>query len=133
MTTLVDSSVWIDFFNGRDSPEALHFKGNLRRERFLVADLVLLEVLQGFRSDLEFERARDAMLKFQVVSLGGRQAAIRSAQNYRRLRAQGVTVRSAIDCLIASFCIANECRLLHSDRDYSYFAAHLGLKVVGVS
>jgi len=125
--------VWIDFFNGRDSPEALHFKGNLRRERFLVADLVLLEVLQGFRSDLEFERARDAMLKFQVVSLGGRQAAIRSAQNYRRLRAQGVTVRSAIDCLIASFCIANECRLLHSDRDYSYFAAHLGLKVVGVS
>ncbi len=130
MTTLVDSSVWIDFFNGRDSPEALHFKGNLRRERFLVADLVLLEVLQGFRSDLEFERARDAMLKFQVVSLGGRQAAIRSAQNYRRLRAQGVTVRSAIDCLIASFCIANDCRLLHSDRDYSYFEKHLGLNVL---
>ncbi len=130
MTTLVDSSVWIDFFNGRDSPEALHFKGNLRRERFLVADLVLLEVLQGFRSDLEFERARDAMLKFQVVSLGSRQAAIRSAQNYRRLRAQGVTVRSAIDCLIASFCIANDCRLLHSDRDYSYFEKHLGLNVL---
>jgi len=122
--------VWIDFFNGRDSPEALHFKGNLRRERFLVADLVLLEVLQGFRSDLKFERARDAMLKFQVVSLGSRQAAIRSAQNYRRLRAQGVTVRSAIDCLIASFCIANDCRLLHSDRDYSYFEKHLGLNVL---
>jgi len=122
--------VWIDFFNGHDSPEALHFKGNLRRERFLVADLVLLEVLQGFRSDQEFERARDAMLKFQVVSLGGRQAAIRSAQNYRRLRAQGVTVRSAIDCLIASFCIANDCRLLHSDRDYSYFEKHLGLNVL---
>jgi len=133
LITLVDSSVWIDFFNGRGSPEALYFKDNLRRERFLVADLVLLEVLQGFRGDLEFERARDAMLKFQVVSLGGRQAALRSAQNYRRLRAQGVTVRSAIDCLIASFCIANECRLLHSDRDYSYFAAHLGLKVVSVS
>jgi len=122
--------VWIDFFNGRDSPEALYFKDNLRRERFLVADMVLLEVLQGFRSDPEFERARDAMLKFHVVSLGGRQAAVRGAQNYRRLRAQGVTVRSAIDCLIASYCIANDCRLLHSDRDYSYFESRLGLKVL---
>ncbi len=130
MITLVDSSVWIDFFNGRDSPEVLYFKDNLRREHFLLADLVLLEVLQGFRSDLEFERARNAMLKFRVVSLGGRPAALHSAQNYRRLRAQGVAIGSAIDCLIASFCIANDCRLLCSDRDYSYFEKHLGLNVL---
>ncbi len=130
MTTLVDSSVWIDFFNGRPSPEALYFKRELRSQPFLVGDLILTEVLQGFRHNKEYDTARDAMLKFQVVSLAGERRAIQSAQNYRWLRSKGVTIRSTIDCLIATYCIAHNHTLLHSDRDYTHFEEHLGLKIV---
>jgi predicted nucleic acid-binding protein len=130
LTTLVDSSVWIDFFNGKPSPEALYFKQELRNQPFLVGDLILAEVLQGFRHNKDYEAARAAMLKFQVVPLAGQKSAIQSAQNYRWLRSKGITIRSTIDCLIASYCIAHGHALLHSDRDYSHFEDHLGLIIV---
>lgn len=132
MTTLVDSSVWIDFFNGKPSPEAIFFRRELRNRPFLVGDLILAEVLQGFKHNKEFETARAAMLKFQVVALAGERLAINSAQNYRLLRAKGVTIRATIDCLIASYCIVHHCALLHSDRDYTPFAEWLGLNIVRV-
>lgn len=132
MITLIDSSVWIDFFTGRPSPQALYFRSELRNQPFLVGDLMLAEVLQGFRHAREFEAARAAMQKFEVVRLGGRQTAIQSAVHYRLLRSKGVTIRNTIDCLIATYCIMRECALLHSDRDYSHFERLLGLKIIRV-
>lgn len=129
MITLVDSSVWIDFFNGRPSPQALYFRNRLREQIFLTGDLMLAEVLQGFRDDREFEAARSAMLRFEIVELGGEQAAVRSARHYRLLRSKGVTVCSAIDCLVATYCITHNCALLHSDRDYSHYERYLGLRI----
>lgn len=130
MTTLVDSSVWIDFFNGRPSPAALYLREQIGDLPIAVGDLTLAEVLQGFRHKKEFDRARDALTSFPVVPIVGRRMALLSAQNYRLLRSRGITVRSTIDCLIASYCIANEFTLLHSDRDFSPFEEHLGLNVL---
>lgn len=130
MTILVDSSVWIDFFNGTPTPEAQFFRQELRRTPFIVGDVILTEVLQGFRQSDQFEIARAAMLKFRIVGLVGRTIALQSAQNYRLLRAQGITIRSTIDCIIATYCIANECALLHSDRDYTHFEELLGLRIM---
>lgn len=132
MSILVDSSVWIDFFNGNPSPEAQFFRQELRKTPFLVGDLILTEVLQGFKKTEEFEIAATAMLRFKVVTLVGRAIALQSAQNYRLLRANGITIRTTIDCVIATYCIANECALLHSDRDYTYFEELLGLRIMQV-
>lgn len=98
----------------------------------LVYPVIRFGVLQGFRQTDEFEIAREAMWKFKIVSLVGRAIALQSAQNYRLLRAKGITIRSTIDCIIATYCIANECALLHSDRDYSHFEELLGLRTVRV-
>lgn len=130
MITLVDSSVWIDFFKGDPSPQALYFRSELRNQQFRVGDVMLAEVLQGFRHNKEFEVARAAMLKFEVVRMGGSQAAIQSARHYRLLRSRGITIHNTIDCLIATYCIMHNCALLHSDRDYSHFERLLGLKII---
>lgn len=72
------------------------------------------------------------MERFQIVPLVGRHIALQSAQHYRLLRTKGSTIRSTIDCVIATYCIANECALLHSDRDFSHFEELLGLRIVQV-
>ncbi|HXK39360.1 MAG TPA: PIN domain-containing protein, partial [Candidatus Paceibacterota bacterium] len=99
-------------------------------EVVVVADLIVAEVLQGFREDRHFERARDALLRLPVLQMGGRELAIACAESYRHLRAQGVTIRSTIDCWIATFCLREGLALLHDDRDFDAFARHLPLRVV---
>ncbi len=128
--TLADSSVWIDYFGGRNNfaTELLHEL--LGTDELLVGDLILAEVLQGFRSDLEFRRVRDRFAAFQIHSMVGPGIAIKAAHNYRVLRARGATVRSTVDALIATFCIVNGHRLLHNDRDFDPFEQHLGLLVI---
>ncbi len=127
---LVDSTVWIDYFNGRVTPQTDHLDRILPRQPILVGDLILAEVLQGFRSDPEFDRARRALGKFTQVSVVNPDLAVESARNYRRLRRRGITVRKIIDCLIATYCIQTGHELLHSDQDYDPFEKHLGLRVV---
>ena len=129
MTILIDSSVWIDFFRGTPAPAALYLRDTLGRQPYVVGDLMLAEVLQGFRHQSDFDRARDALLRLPVVALVNRDLALLSAANYRRLRSRGVTIRSTLDCLIATYCITNEVVLLHSDRDFSAFERHLGLTI----
>ena len=133
MATLVDSSVWIDFFNGRSTPAVSYLDRSLGRRSFLVGDLVLAEVLQGFQQDREFQKARDALLRFPIVEISDQEIALRSALNYRRLRRLGLTVRGTVDCLIATYCIENGCSLLSSDRDFSLFAEHLDLELIDPS
>jgi predicted nucleic acid-binding protein len=126
---LVDTSVWIDYFNGRISAETDFLHLAIQSQEVYVGDLVLTEVLQGFRSNKEFEKAREALGKLPVLTLVGPENAILAARNYRLLRQRGITIRSTIDCLIATYCITNEVALLHSDRDYAPFAQHLGLTI----
>jgi hypothetical protein len=127
---LVDSTVWIDYFNGAITPQTDLLDRLLPAELILVGDLILGEVLQGFRRDADFEQARLAFSHFTQASLVSPQLAVQSARNYRLLRAAGVTVRKTIDCFIATFCIENGHLLLHSDADFEPFETHLGLAVL---
>ena len=128
MAILVDSSVWIDFFNGRKSPETDLLALLLRRRILLTGDLILAEVLQGFRDHRQMARARRALLTLPYADIVGQEVALASAQNYRLLRAKGVTVRKTIDVMIATFCIRRGHLLLHGDRDFGPMAEHLGLR-----
>ncbi len=127
---VVDSSVWIDFFNGVGTRETALLDGILGAEPVLIGDLILTEVLQGFRSDRDAERARAALDTLYLTPMVGRDIALASARNYRTLRARGVTVRKTVDMLIATFCLENGHRLLHADRDFDAVEAHLGLRTV---
>lgn len=126
---LVDSSVWIDYFNGRTTPQTQSLEHLLGAQPLLVGDIILAEVLQGFRSDPDFEQARQALGQFEQVSLLTPALAVKSARNYRSLRKQGITVRKTIDCFIATYCIENRHKLLHCDADFDSFETHLELAV----
>lgn len=127
---LVDSSVWIAFFNGQDIPQAEMLDRLLGLEPILLGDLILAEVLQGFRHDRDFRSARDHLLRLPFAAMGGQKIALQSAANFRVLRRRGVTVRKTIDVFIATFCIENAHMLLHCDRDFDVMQAHLGLGVL---
>lgn len=100
------------------------------RELILVGDLILCEVLQGFRNEREARSVEAGLRDFQIAPMLNPELAVRAAANYRHLRALGVTVRKTIDLIIGTFCIANDHALLHSDRDYEPFEKHLGLRVL---
>mgnify|MGYP003575982545 CR=1 FL=1 len=128
---VVDSSVWIDYFNARDSAARDELRRLLQdgHTRLVVPDLVLFEVLRGFRHERAMRQARLLMQTLSVESCGGGDLALAAAEHYRDLRKRGITVRSAIDVMIAAFCIENDYLLLHSDRDYGALAAHRGLRI----
>ena len=125
---LVDSSVWIDYFNGVINNGTDRLDYSLGLEHIVVADIILAEVLSGFRSESDFRKAQRLMTSFDVHQVLGESMAIRSARNYRRLRKKGITVRKMADVFIASYCIEHKLPLLHRDRDYDPFVQHLGLK-----
>ena len=125
---VVDSSVWIDYFTGNDSPEADHLDSLLGQELIAIGDLVLAEVLQGFRADTNFREARDLLLSFHVVNMLDTTIALKSAANFRALRKMGLTVRKTVDSIIATYCIENRLPLLHSDKDFQPFHKHLNLE-----
>ena len=130
---LVDSSVWIGYFNGKINPQTDWLDSALGREIIIVGDLVLAEVLQGFKSDRDFNEAKELLSNFQFMEMLGRELAIKSAENYRFLRKKGVTVRKSIDVMIGSFCIHNDISLLHDDQDFAPLVKHLKLNEVKCS
>lgn len=125
---LVDSSVWIDFFNNTETAETQFLSDILGLVPVSIGDLMLAEVLQGFRTDRDFRTALELFESVTVLELGGREIAIRSARNFRKLRSKGLTVRKTIDCIIATYCIEHKLPLLQADRDFEPFHEHLGLK-----
>lgn len=127
---LVDSSVWIHYFNGVASPQTDYLDGAATRREILIGDIILAEVLQGFRRDADFEAARQALGRFPQVAMLGPELAVRSAQNYRELRKRGITIRKTIDCFIATFAVEAGHELLHADADFDPFEIHLGLRVI---
>ena len=127
---LVDTTVWIDYFNGRITPETTTLDKILSTEKVVMGDIILAEVLQGFRSDQDFETARQALIRFSQVSMLNPDLAVRCARNYRQIRKVGITVRKTVDCFIATYCIENNIELLHCDRDFDPFEQLLGLQVI---
>ncbi len=127
---LVDSSVWIDYFRGTVTPQTDRLDSLLGTELVATGDLILTEVLQGFVSDKDFNRARRLLTALIVVDLAGQRIVVQAAKNFRALRAAGVTARKTIDTVIATYCIENRVPLLYSDRDFDPFVEHLGLRSV---
>ena len=125
---VVDSSVWIDFFLGVTTPQTERLDVLLGSEPLAVGDLILAEVLQGFGSEKDFNKARRLLTALDVIALGGEGIALQAARNYRALRAHGVTIRKTIDTIIATRCIEDDFALLYSDRDFEPFVEHLGLR-----
>lgn len=124
---LVDSSVWIDYFNGVTCRETDLLDDLLGRESILMGDIILTEVLQGFANDKDFQQAKRLLNPLPFKEMLGHKIALKSAENYRLLRKQGITVRKTIDVMIGTFCIVNLLPLLHRDRDFDPMEHHLGL------
>ena len=127
---IVDSTVWVDYFNGVENPQTDYLDQIADKTPILIGDLILAEVLQGFREDADFEKARRALGKYMQVEMVNPELALQSARNYRLLRRNGITVRKTIDSLIATYCIENEHDLLHKDSDFDGYEKHLGLRVI---
>jgi len=125
---VVDSSVWIDYFNGVDSKATERLDALLGVEPLAVGDLILTEVLQGFRNEAHYKTAKELMTSLTAFSMLGQSMAIKSADNYRTLRARGVTVRRTVDVIIATYCIEQNLPLLFEDKDFLPFVRNLGLR-----
>jgi predicted nucleic acid-binding protein len=125
---VVDSGVWIDYFNGTESAGADRLDGLLGITRVAVGDIVLAEVLQGFRDDAQYKIAKQTMTSLPVLEMLGQAMAIRCAENYRSLRERGVTIRKTVDVVIATYCIEHDLPLLFEDKDFLPFVRYLGLK-----
>lgn len=126
----VDSSVWIDYFCGRDNSEADILDRHLGVSSVAVGDLVLTEVLQGFRDDKDYRVAKALMEELTILDILGKTIAVKSAENFRKLRRKGITIRKTADVIIATYCIEHGLPLLFSDKDFKPFVTHLNLTKV---
>ena len=130
---VVDSSVWIDFLNDRNSRQVRGLATLLGSEEIIVGDLMLCEILQGLESESAAAEVETLLRNFEIVPMAGEAIAIAAARNFRSLRRRGITIRKTIDLLIGTWCIENDGPLLHNDRDFHPMARHLGLVEVVVA
>jgi len=124
----VDSSVWIDYFNGRETTETDLLDEALSTDTICIGDIILAEVLQGFRNDKDYRLARELLLDLPIYQIMTPELALIGADNYRKLRKKGITLRKSVDNWIATFCIENQLPLLFSDKDFNPFVENLGLR-----
>lgn len=124
---VVDTSVWIDFFNGRSAPHVAALRAFLGRDEIIVGDLMLCEVLQGLDGEGEARQVEALLRSFDIAPMCGDTVAVLAARNYRALRQRGITIRKTIDLLIGTWCIEHRQPLLHNDSDFRPMARHLGL------
>ena len=127
---LVDSGVWIDYFTGIDNKQTATLDKTLGVQSVAAGDLILTEVLQGFRHDKDYRTAKALFDNVTIFEMLGRDMAIRSAENFRTLRKKGITIRKTADVIIASFCIKQKIPLLFSDKDFKPFVKYLGMTEV---
>lgn len=124
---LVDTSIWIDYFNGIESKETNMLDISLIDGTVAIGDMIVMEILQGFRSDKDYNKAKKSLATLEQYEMFGQGMVIKCADNYRALRKKGITARKTADVIIASFCIDNKIPLLFSDRDFMPFVQHLNL------
>ena len=126
---VADTSVWIDYVKGIDAPHTNILDYELIYNRVVTGDIIMVEFLQGFKDDREYLIAKQIMENLEYRDFLGKEIAIQAANNYRKLRRQGITVRKTIDVIIATFCIENRFPLIHNDRDFDPMEEILGLIV----
>jgi predicted nucleic acid-binding protein len=124
---VVDSSVWIDFLNGRKPPHVRQLLAVMGTDEIIVGDLMLCEVLQGLDNERVAREVEALLRRFEIVPMAGDAIAVAAARNFRSLRRQGITIRKTIDLLIGTWCIENRRPLLHNDSDFRPMARYLGL------
>lgn len=126
---LVDSSVFIDYFNGINNWHTDELNALLGNELVVTGDYILAEVLQGFKNDKDYKVAKEIMQSFPCFNICNEELAIKSADNFRYLRTKGITIRKTVDLIIGTFCIENDIELLHNDRDFEPMEQYLNLKI----
>jgi len=126
---VVDSSVWIAQLRGNDIATIERLKNINDTKDILVGDLILLEVLQGARSEPEALLIEKGLRQFPVQQMLSDRLLAKAAGNYRELRKRGITVRNTVDVVIGTFCIEENHSLLHNDRNFDPIAKYLGLTV----
>jgi len=126
---VADTSVWIDYVNGIITPQTNILDLELENSRVATGDLIIVEFLQGFRKEKQFQEAKNIMDSLEYYDFVGKEMAMNAAQNFRTLREKGITIRKTIDVLIATFCIEYGFELLHNDRDFDPMEEVLGLRV----
>jgi predicted nucleic acid-binding protein len=124
---VVDSSVWIDFFNGRKAAHVGRLHSALGADEIIVGDLMLCEVLQGLASERAAREVEALLRRFAIVPMAGDTIAVAAARNFRYLRRRGITIRKTMDMLIGTWCIENRAPLLHNDSDFRTMARYLAL------
>jgi predicted nucleic acid-binding protein len=130
---LLDTCVLIDYTNEKITPETAALERILaNRVPIFIGDLILMELLQGAKTEKHAAAIMTAMAEFQIIQIAGANCAIQAASNFRMLRRMGITVRKTIDCLIATRCILDNLILLSSDRDFAPFETHFGLHRLAV-
>ena len=127
---LVDTSVWIDYFNGANNRYTDNLDSALEEGAVAIGDLIFLEILQGFKTDRDYSRAKTTLESLDQFEMFGHRMALKCAENYRALRRKGKAIRKTTDVIIATFCIENQLPLLFSDRDFIPFVENLGLRPV---
>lgn len=125
---LVDTSVWIDYFNGIGNVYTDILDNALTDGTVACGDIIFLEILQGVGNDNEYRRLKSRLAALDQYELFGSDMVYRCADNYRALRKIGITVRKTNDVIIATYCITNNLPLLFTDRDFQPFVNHLGLQ-----
>ncbi|NOR79815.1 MAG: PIN domain-containing protein [Methyloprofundus sp.] len=124
---LVDTSVWVDYLNGKDSSLTNILDKALIDGSVAIGDLILLEILQGIKVEREYTKTRVALATLEQYEMFGHNMVEKCAENFRFLRKKGITIRKTNDVIIATFCIENNLPLLFRDRDFIPFVDHLGL------
>lgn len=127
---IVDTTVWIDYLRGRNTPETNWLEQELPKQRIGLTDLILCEILQGLTDENSAQKVYRDLSEFAILESCDRELAVAAARNFRTLRQHGRTVRKTIDGLIATFCLMNGHSLLHCDRDFDHFEEVLKLKVI---
>jgi predicted nucleic acid-binding protein len=126
---IVDSNTWADFFNGVRTAHVTRLDAALEDEEDLsVIPIIVTEVLQGFRTDTGFQRARRVLVSLPMIHPTV-DCHVRAARLFRTLRRRGATVRGAVDCVIAQTCLDVEAELLSPDADFEHIARHTALRL----
>ena len=126
---IVDTSVWIDFYNGISNKPVEVLKNIMLTDIIVIPPIIVQEILQGIKEKKLLLLVEDSLLGFQFINYDTYEAAFEAAALYRSMRSKGVTVRSSNDCLIAWLCISNNFSIHHNDKDFDNIAKHTSLKI----
>ena len=126
---VADTSAWIDYFNGVEADHVEILDNELLYNRVIICDLIIAELLQGFRTEKQLRIAKEIVERLEYVDFVGKEIAYKTAETYIILWKKWVTLRKTIDMIIGTFCIMHDIELIHNDKDYDPLEKYLGLKV----